>query len=139
MLLQLIKSDSSESIHIDDTEYIEHSEVQVNGATTSNSMNYSLPIIVMPSAHEMSAQNVNNANRPFDQIVVSNPRTMTPPTASPANNASLNRNHAQNGDSAMAEMDEHDVFGELVIREMRKMTPEAKKAFKRNVTQLLYS
>lgn len=135
----MIKSDSSDSIHIDDTEYIESSNVLINGATTSNSINYSLPIIVMPSAHEISAQNVNNANRPFDQIVMSNPRTVTPPTVSSANNTNATRNHAQNGDSAIAEMDEHDIFGELVIREMRKMTPEAKKAFKRNVTQLLYS
>lgn len=148
-VLQIIKSDSSDSIHIDDTEYILDSDAPVNGANASN-QNISMPTIVMPmpSAHvrPLPASSTRVATRHFKQVTMPNTLVMTnahvatpPPPPPQSNNVTTIRNYNQNSESGPPEADEHEIFGELVVREMRKMTPDAKKVFKRNVTQLLYS
>lgn len=90
----------------------------------------------MSNAREISPSAFNNANRNFEPIAMPIAHAPTPP---PANSTNAPRNLIQNIESAATEADEHEIFGELVVREMRKMTPEAKKIFKRDVTQLMYS
>lgn len=144
--LQIIKSDSSESIHIDDTEYILDTDVPVSGVNASD-QNYSLPTVVipMPSARVRPLPALAKITRHFEQVAMpsthvrSPAHVPTPPPPPPSNNANTIRNYNQNSESGATEADEHEIFGELVVREMRKMTPDAKKVFKRNVTQLLYS
>lgn len=93
-----------------------------------------MPTVVIPNS---SSSTINNSIRNFDQIPVTMTNRSTP---AQANNTNMPVNHQQqNGGTVAPDPDEHEIFGELVVREMRKMTPDAKKTFKRNVTQLLYS
>lgn len=90
-----------------------------------------LPTITS-AQHQTPLPIITSVNGNFDQSTM----TSIPP---PPNHINPKRNQTQCGQFSAAEADDHEIFGELVVREMRKMTPEAKKTFKRHVTQLLYS
>lgn len=92
----------------------------------------------MSNAHTVPAPNIANMNKNFDPVIMPNIQTHVSIQPSP-NNVNTNRNQIKNSESVATEVDEHDIFGELVVREMRKMSSSTKKTFKRNVTQLLYS
>lgn len=110
----------------------------------------------MPSAAQNNLPTITNANTSADQIGIKSAQRHIPlpiitsvngnfdqstikSIPPPPNHINPTRNQTQSGQSLATEADDHEIFGELVVREMRKMTPEAKKTFKRDVTQLLYS
>lgn len=134
--LQIIKCDSSESILIEDTEYVEVANTRNNRATNVANVSFPMPMV----ASNRATTTVNNTARNYDRMSLPAQRISTSSQQqNHTNNAPTN--HQQNVVTTVPAppIDEHEIFGELVVREMRRMTPDAKKAFKRNVTQLLYS
>lgn len=141
-----------DSVQNQDVAYITLSEDNNSSEMIADDDDYEMPTIShVTSIPEMPSTEPHMVSVPmqnFERIAA--PKAYTNASASstpqpaatpnrpnpPSTKSNTNDNQSQTG---VAEMDENEIFGELVIREMRKMSCDAKKTFKRNVTQLLYS